>query len=221
MGDGTTTWMQVAVAALLLLILLLVLWLALRRADDLRALVGELQRSSDRLERELLLGGSMQDLATFQSMLLTQAGDVARTQNEQIDSFRTQLASTQQAVGGALAQATQVLATQSQAARESQDAALRRFGDTLGEQLRVLAEGNERRMADMRTAVERGWQALQEATRRSSSRCAPPSTRSCTPRWSSAWARASSRWPTGWSRCTRAWARCRRWRATWARSAAC
>jgi hypothetical protein len=49
-----------------------------------------------------------------------------------------------------------------------------------------------------------------------SSRCAPPSTRSCTPRWSSAWARASSRWPSGWSRCTRAWARCRRWRRAWA-----
>jgi DNA recombination protein RmuC len=174
MGDGTTTWMQVAVAALLLLILLLVLWLALRRADDrgLRALVGELQRGSrsdsDRLERELRdelgrLGGSMrQDLATFQSMLLTQAGDVARTQNEQIDSFRGQLGSTQQAVSGALAQATQVLATQSQAAREAQDAALRRFGDTLGEQLRVLADGNERRLVDMRTAVESRLAALQD-----------------------------------------------------------
>jgi DNA recombination protein RmuC len=87
---------------------------------------------------------------------------VARTQNEQIDSFRTQLATTQTAVSTALAQATQALAVQSQAARDAQDAALRRFGDALGEQLRALAEGNERRLTEMRGAVESRLATLQE-----------------------------------------------------------
>ena len=67
------------------------------------------------------------DLATFQQMLLTQGGDVARTQNEQIDSFRTQLAAMQQ----------------------QSDAALRRFGETLAEQLRLLSEASERRQASV------------------------------------------------------------------------
>jgi DNA recombination protein RmuC len=100
----------------------------------------------ERLERELRdeLGrqgqGTRGDLATFQQMLLAQSGDVARTQNEQIDAFRVQLAATQQQT----------------------DAALRRFSDTLAEQLRLLSEANERRQGEMRQAVETRLLALQE-----------------------------------------------------------
>jgi DNA recombination protein RmuC len=65
---------------------------------------------------------------------------VARTQNEQIDSFRGQLAATQQ----------------------QQEAALRRFGETLAEQLRLLSEANERRLTEVRTAVEGRLTLLQE-----------------------------------------------------------
>ena len=157
-----TDWMPVASLVLLALNLLLLLWLALRRADDRST------AAIERLERELRdeLGRQSQglrgDLGTFQQMLLTQSGDVARTQNEQIDSFRTQLAATQQAVADALAQATRALAGQSQAAREAQDAALRRFGEGQAEQLRALAEGNERRLAEVRAAVETRLVALQE-----------------------------------------------------------
>ncbi|HET9207245.1 MAG TPA: DNA recombination protein RmuC, partial [Burkholderiaceae bacterium] len=83
------------VAALLALNLALLLWLVLRRTD-------QAQQPIERLERELRdeIGRQAQasrvDLGSLQQVLLTQSGDVARTQNEQIDSFRSQLAVTQQ-----------------------------------------------------------------------------------------------------------------------------
>jgi DNA recombination protein RmuC len=147
------------VPALLALCLLLLLWIALRRSDG---------APLERLERELRDEISRQgqatraDLGTFQQMLLAQSGDVARTQNEQIDSFRTQLATTQQAVSQTLTQATQSLAGQAQGAREAQDAALRRFGDALAEQLRLLADGNERRLGEVKAVVETRLATLQE-----------------------------------------------------------
>jgi DNA recombination protein RmuC len=166
------------VPALLGLILLLLLWVALRR-DDGRALkeLGEslqqaARQDAERLERELRAEvqdsarGTRQELAgtmsLFQQTLLTQSGDVARTQNEQIDSFRTQLAAMQQQVSDALQGATQALSQQSQSARDAQDAALKRLADSLGELLRALSEANERRLGEVRTAVETRLAALQE-----------------------------------------------------------
>jgi DNA recombination protein RmuC len=155
-------WIVPALLALNLLLLLWLAWRASRPADD------AVLRNLERLERELRdeLGrqgqGTRADLGTFQQMLLAQSGDVARTQNEQIDSFRTQLASTQQAVSQTLAQATQALAAQAQGARESQDTSLRRFGDNLAEQLRTLAEGNERRLGEVKAVVETRLATLQE-----------------------------------------------------------
>jgi DNA recombination protein RmuC len=127
------------VAALLALNLALLLWLALRPS-------GGYQRTIERLERELRdeIGRQAQasraDLGSLQQVLLTQSGDVARTQNEQIDSFRGQLALTQQHM----------------------EAALRRLSDVLAEQLRLLSETNERRQAEMRQAVETKLQVLHE-----------------------------------------------------------
>jgi DNA recombination protein RmuC len=134
-------WLALALLALNLLALLL-LWLWLTRQPR----AGSVVEPIERLERELRdeLGrqgqGTRGDLGTFQQMLLAQSGDVARTQNEQIDSFRTQLAATQQQT----------------------DAALRRFSDTLAEQLRLLSEANERRQGEMRVAVETRLVALQD-----------------------------------------------------------
>ena len=147
-----------------------------RSARELRA---ELQDSA-RAGRSELQGS----LATFQQTLLAQSGDVARTQNEQIDTFRTQLATLQQQMLAALAQAGSQLAAQSQAAREAQDGALQRFGSgsaealqrfgstsgealqrlstTLSEQLRNQAEANERRLAEVRQAVETRLAQLQQ-----------------------------------------------------------
>jgi len=156
---------------------LLLLWLLLRRADDsamtraFEALTQAGRADSERLERELREevarsgSGTRQEigqtLAMFQQTLLAQAGDVARTQNEQIDSFRTQLAAMQQAVSSALQGAASTQAAQTQASRDSQDAAFKRFSDTLNEQLRLLSEANERRLLEVRNTVEQRLTAMQ------------------------------------------------------------
>jgi len=158
---------------------------SLRRAaaEDGRQLAGELRAEvadSARSTRQELAG----TLTLFQQTLLAHSGDAARTQNEQIDTLRAQLAATQQQVADALHAATQALAGQSQAARDAQDTALarlteqqvqalqrvsehqalalQRLSDTLAGQLRALAEGNERRLTDMRQTVEGRLQALQQ-----------------------------------------------------------
>jgi len=140
------------VPGLLGLIVLLLLWLLWRRGDERleRELRAEVQDSARGTRQEL--AGT---LSLFQQALLTQSGDVARTQNEQIDSFRTQLAAMQQQVSDALQGATHQLAQQSQAARDAQDAALRRLADSLGEQLRALSEANERRLGALQEGNER------------------------------------------------------------------
>jgi DNA recombination protein RmuC len=126
------------VPALLALNLVLLLWIALRRHDD----DAPLRRLEDELRNELarMAQASRADLANFQQSLLAQSGDVARTQNEQIDSFRSQLAATQ----------------------VQTEAALRRISETLGEQLRLLSEANERRLNDVRQAVNDRLVLLQE-----------------------------------------------------------
>ena len=152
--------------ALLVLLLLLTLWLALRGgdADKLFALRDQLQTALrgdvQHLERELRdevarsatgtrseLG---QALATFQQTLLAQQGDVARTQNEQIDSFRTQLGATQQHQADTLGRSG-----------EQQAVALKRFSDTLIEQLRALSLSNDQRLTEVRSTVEHKLTAIQ------------------------------------------------------------
>ena len=142
------------VLILLAVLLLLVLWIALRRADP-RA-----QQTLERFERELrdevarsaatTRSELAQTLATFQQTLLNQQGDVARTQNEQIDSFRTQLASTQQHQADTLGRSA-----------EQQALALKRFSETLIDQLRALSLSNDQRMAEVRATVEQKLGAIQ------------------------------------------------------------
>lgn len=137
--------------ALLVLVLLVVLWLALRRADPRglqhleRELRDEVARSAAVTRQELT-----QTLSTFQLTLLTQQSDVARTQNEQIDSFRTQLAATQQQQVDTLGHAG-----------EQQALSLQRFSDTLIDQLRALSLSNDQRMAEVRATVEQKLSAIQ------------------------------------------------------------
>jgi len=159
-------------AALAVLNLLLLLWLAIRRppADD--SLKAELRSTSERLERELRdelsrsAQGTRQELgstlANFQQTLTSAQGSVASLQNEQIDSFRTQLAAMQQAVSDALQSAASSQAAQSVASREAQDMSLKRFSDAMTEQLRALSEANERRLGEVRTAVEQRLTTLQQ-----------------------------------------------------------
>ncbi|HEX7441433.1 MAG TPA: DNA recombination protein RmuC, partial [Caldimonas sp.] len=166
--------------ALLFFVLLVTLWLALRRGDGapLQSLRDDLQHLERELRDELARSalGTRQELAqnlgTFQRTLLAQQGDVARTQNEQIDSFRTQLAATQQNLADTLRQTTTTLAQQALGAREAQDAALarsadqqanslQRLSDTLNEQLRALSQSNDQRMTEVRLSVEHKLAAIQ------------------------------------------------------------
>jgi DNA recombination protein RmuC len=144
-------WIVPALLALNLLFVLALLWLVARpRADTVTASIERLERElrdelgrTARAQREdmaQLSQGTRADLGTFQQMLLTQSGDVARTQNEQIDAFRVQLAATQQQT----------------------EAALRRFSETQAEQLRLLSDANERRLNEVRQAVDARLVALQE-----------------------------------------------------------
>ena len=163
-------WAPVVLGVLALLLLLMLL---LRRPDP-----GQAERI-ERLERELRdeLGRQSQatrgDLATFQQMLLAQSGDVARTQNEQIDSFRVQLAASQAAAAeqahaqqAALAQQAQnlqaTLTQLAQQARESQDAALRRMAEQVEQRLAALQQGNESRLEQMRATVDEKLHATLE-----------------------------------------------------------
>ncbi|MDO9313031.1 MAG: DNA recombination protein RmuC [Burkholderiaceae bacterium] len=168
-------WITLALAVVNLL---LIVWLAWQRNDDAapqarhQMLADAVRTGSERLERELRdeLGRSAQGtrlelgtaLGTFQQTLLNQQGDVARTQNEQIDSFRTQLASMQTLVAQSLQTASQAQNAQAQVSRESQDMALKRFSDALGAQLRDMAEANERRLSEVKTSVEQRLTALQQ-----------------------------------------------------------
>ncbi len=134
-------WIPYAQLVLLGVVVLVLLWLALRRSDsaDLeRNLRADVQDSARATRQEL-----SSTLATFQQSLLAQSSDVARTQNEQIDSFRAQLGAMQQR-----------LSDDSRAAREAQDSALHRFGQAQAEQLRALADANDKRLAEVRAAVE-------------------------------------------------------------------
>ena len=149
-------WLSIALLALALVILLLTLWIALRPSGSRAA-----AEQVDRLERELRdevarsaqgtraeLG---QTLAGFQQTMLAQQGDVARTQNEQIDSFRTQLAATQQAAADTLARFG-----------EQQANALQRLSDQLVDQLRALVLSNDQRLGEVRAAVEQKLTTLQQ-----------------------------------------------------------
>ena len=158
-----TFWLPIALAAINLVLLV---WLLLRRPPDRsqevsRELRGELQDTARGTRQEL-----SQTLSLFQQALLNQQGDVARTQNEQIDGLRTQLAAMQQAVGQSLQGATQALATQSQSAqestaatlmrgREAQDAALKRFADSFGEQVLAIRTMVEQRLASLQADNEK------------------------------------------------------------------
>jgi DNA recombination protein RmuC len=127
----------IALLALIVLCLLLLLWIAFRPGDGMRleqALRQDVNDSARGTRQELA-----QTLALLQQNLVTQQGDAVRTQNEQIDSFRTQLATMQQGVGSSL----------------------QRFSDSQSEQLRALAQANERAIEQMRATVEQRLAAIQ------------------------------------------------------------
>src|SRR5688572_26275407 len=148
------------VPALLLVNVALLAWLVARRPpyEQLgQAMRHEVQEAARNTRQELATS-----LAILQQALLAQGSEAVRTQNDQIDNFRTQLAQMHQMLAGGLQQNTLALSQQVQGSRDAQDAALKRFSDAMAEQVRAMAESNERRLVDVRAAVESRLAALQE-----------------------------------------------------------
>jgi DNA recombination protein RmuC len=191
------TWLIELLLVLVLIVLALLCWLVWRSrqpAGALDAALGAMGqglstsvteamvRRSDQLERELRdelsrsAGGTRQELgaglANFQQTLLTQSGDATRTQNEQLDSFRTQLAAMQQGLTDALRDTTHQQGLHAASLRdaqamalarfnEAQEGALKRLGDGVTEQLKALTESNDRRLLEVRQSVETRLEVLQ------------------------------------------------------------
>lgn len=152
----------VVILSLITVVLLVLLLRRTSGTSELQEPVALLiQQSSERLDRSLrdelnrvnsaLRQDTLATLSHFQQSLLAQGGDVARTQNEQIDSFRIQLARLQQS-----------LAQQAATAREAQDAAAARLGSLLTEQLQALGQRNEAGLAETRRTVEARLQSIQQ-----------------------------------------------------------
>lgn len=161
-----TETLLIALLALAALSLLLLLWVALRRPDqaaldrmaiDLESGFGAMIEPLDRGLRDEVArsaGNTRSEmanaLATFQQTLLAQQAGVARSQNEQIDSFRVQLAGTQQMQADNLGRAA-----------EQQATSLKQFSETLTAQLQDLSRTNDQRMAEVRSTVEQRLMSIQ------------------------------------------------------------
>jgi len=136
----TASWAALLLLALNLILLIVLL---LRRTPDTAA--PQLERL-ERLERGLRdeLGrqgqGTRGDLASFQQMLLNASGDALRTQTEQLDAFRAQLAQ--------LAEANERRLTETRQAVE--------------QRLAALQEGNEKKLDQMRATVDEKLHATLE-----------------------------------------------------------
>ncbi len=160
------------------IVLQLVILLRTRAKDvspQLLQLQDELQRYQlqvgERVERELrnqvqtTAQSTRQEmganLGQFQQALISQLTSVATIQNNQIDSFAQQLVKLNEMNARQLEAMRQAIATQAQAGREEQAAALKRFGDTLNQSLTALTESNAQRMAEVRATLEAKIRDLQ------------------------------------------------------------
>ncbi len=152
--------------------LLLLLWLLLRKPqappdDGSRAeLLGTLNASTERLERELRReisessrGGRQeltQTLATFQQTLVQQGAEATRTQNTQIDAFGQQLALLQKTL-------SDTLTTQLQAVSEANARRMAEVRQTLEAQLAQLQFSNAAKLDEMRATVDEKLQTTLQA----------------------------------------------------------
>ena len=101
-------------------------------------------------------------LAHFQQTLLAQQGDIARTQNEQIDSFSRQLAATQQHLADSLAKATRAQGEQADRVRESLDQRMGEVRATVESKLAAIQQDNEKKLEGIRLTVDEKLHATLE-----------------------------------------------------------
>ncbi|WP_339938363.1 hypothetical protein [Undibacterium luofuense] len=113
-----------------------------RQAQAERALREDLQRSAS-ANRQELAQALTQSLGLMQQTLQGQVGDATRTQNEQLDSFRVQLATMQQA-----------MAEQWRLLGEANDRRLTELRTTVEGRLKALQDDNEKRLEQMRQTVD-------------------------------------------------------------------
>ncbi len=132
--------------------------------DALAHVRDDLLQAADRSERGLrqefaetaraARGEQSAQMAQFQQTLAAQMTSVATVQNNQIDAFAQQLAKLTETNAAQLDAVRQSLVLNGQQMREEQASTLRRFGEAQHEQLTQLAEGNERRLAEVRATLE-------------------------------------------------------------------
>jgi DNA recombination protein RmuC len=171
------TTILIAALAAAVVVLAIALAMAVRsatRANDRAALAellecietaGQTQtRAYERLERELRgeitetsrlsrveLGGGF---AQFQQTLAAQLTSVSTVQNQQIAGFATRLAQLTETNAAQLDAMRDTLQRHAHESRDEQSSALKRFGDTLAQQLAQLIEANDRRFAEVRATLE-------------------------------------------------------------------
>ncbi|MEO8310334.1 MAG: DNA recombination protein RmuC [Caldimonas sp.] len=152
------------VPALLALLVVITFWIALRRPPidasaerHAREMRDEVTRSAQATRQELA-----QQLALFQQTLLAQQGDVARTQNEQIDSFSRQLAATQQHLAESLVHATSAQVEQARLTRDSLDLRMGEVKAAVETRLAAIQVDNERKLEQMRATVDEKLHATLE-----------------------------------------------------------
>ncbi len=121
-------------------------------------------RAYERLERELrdeITGSSRTARAElgngfvqFPAGARGAAYSIATVQNNQIDGFAQQLVKLIETNAQQLDAVRQSLQQQALQARDEQGTTLKRFGDTLTQQLAQLTEANDRRFAEVRATIE-------------------------------------------------------------------
>ena len=151
-------------AALLAMLVVIVFWIALRRPPvdgsgerHAREMRDEVARSAQGTRQEL--GGTLGD---FQRTLLTQHGDVARTQNDQIDAFSRQLAAMQQQLSGTLGQATLAQVEQARLSRESLDKKMGEVQLAVEGKLASIQSDSEKKLEQIRATVDEELHATLE-----------------------------------------------------------
>jgi DNA recombination protein RmuC len=100
-------------------------------------------------------------LTQFQQAVAAQLSSVATLQNQKVDGFARDLAQLTQSNATQLEAVRLTLAEQARIGREEQTAGLRHVSETLERRLHDLAQGNDLRMAEMRTTLERKLQDLE------------------------------------------------------------
>ncbi len=145
-------------------LVVITLWIAFRRPPvdasgerQNRELRDDVARSAQATRQEL--GAT---LADFQRTLLAQQGQVARTQNEQIDAFSRRLAAMQQQLADSLGRATEAQAEQGRLVRESLDQRMSEVRATVEQKLVAIQSDNEKKLEQIRSTVDEKLHATLE-----------------------------------------------------------